>query len=61
MVINWLTEEIDNILFAACTIGGADVLLGEHGTFLIRALVLQPVDERVQFFDLIDKIKSETH
>jgi len=40
VVINRLAEQVDDALLATGAVGGADILLGEHGALLLRTLVL---------------------
>ena len=40
MVVDRLGEQVNYVLFAGSTVDGPNVLLGEHGTFLVRLLVL---------------------
>ena len=52
MVVDGLSKEVNDALLAAGAIDGADILLGEHGTIFLRALVLHCNQHVVQAFDL---------
>ena len=40
VVVNWLAKQIDDVLVATGTVGGTNVLLGEHSGLLIRLITL---------------------
>ena len=52
MVVNGLAEQVNDILITACTVGGPDVLFREHGTVLVRLLVLHGEEHIVEALNL---------
>lgn len=52
MVVDGLAEQIDYALFAACAVGGTDILLREHGALFFRSLVLHADKHVVQALDI---------
>mmetsp|Transcript_42647 Transcript_42647/g.56315 ORF Transcript_42647/g.56315 Transcript_42647/m.56315 type:complete len:219 (+) Transcript_42647:634-1290(+) len=51
VVVNWLSQQIHDILLTAGAVGWTDVFLGEHSGLFLWALVLKPEDHIVQLFD----------
>ena len=52
MVVHRLGQQVSDVLFTASAVDGPDVLLGEHGAFLVRLLVLHGEEHVVEALDL---------
>jgi len=47
MVVDGLSEKIDDVLLTACTVSRSNILLGEHSTLFIGTLLLHSDDHIV--------------
>ena len=52
MVVNGLGKQVGDILFAASTVDRPNVLFSEHGTLLVRLLVLHGEEHIVEALNL---------
>ena len=52
MIVYGLGKQVGDILLTASTVDRANVLFSEHGTILVRCLVLQSEEHIVETLDL---------